>query len=330
MFPPHIQSCTRSIRFIFEDSHKNLWFCDNKEGIVKVDKSFGHFEHFTTADFLPSNSVMSILEDKNGGLWFSTQRGLLYYRDHGENIQFYSLYDGIPGYIFNNPVQETADGTIWWGNEQGLVYYSKEKSEKKNSYNSPALPAITAISVAGKTLHAGDENMPYASVFTKEMSIGGGQSIEFTFSTLNYSQVNTDIYEYQLEGYDKGWQVLMTGNKVSYPGLPLGKYIFKVKSSSNPEQVVSLIVHVRWNIPMIVWLTLICVVSVILLLFFYSRLLAKYRQVKRNLSGRKGEGSYQKEKYAKVRMEEALTLSIRMIYRWKRYMISITGGSCYL
>jgi ligand-binding sensor domain-containing protein/AraC-like DNA-binding protein len=309
MFPPHIQSCTGSVRFIFEDSHKNLWFCDDKEGVVKVDKSFGHFEHYTTADFLPSNSVMSILEDKNGGLWFSTQRGLLYYRDNGKDIQFYSLYDGIPGYIFNNPVQETADGTIWWGNEQGLVYYNENEAKERTPSNSPNRPVITAISVAGKTLHAGDEHMPYAPAFMKEMSMNGGQSIEFTFSALNYSQVNTDMYEYQLEGYDKGWQVLMTGNKVSYTGLPFGKYIFKVKSSSNPEQVASLTVHVRRNIPMTVWLTLICAVSVILLLFFYSRLLAKYRQ---KHSGKNEETGSQKEKYAKARMEDTEVNAMRI------------------
>lgn len=312
VFPDHIQPLTKSVRFILEDSHKNLWFCDDKEGVVKVDAHFGRFEHFTTDNFLPSNAVTSIIEDTDGGLWMSTQRGLLHYRNNGEDIQFYSLYDGIPGYIFNTPVQKTADGTIWWGNEQGLVYYNKEKYRENTSYHSQPLPAITTISVAGKVLTAGEESMPYTPIFMKEIDIINGESIEFTFSALNYSQVNTDIYEYQLDGYDKGWQVLMTGNKVSYTNLPRGKYTFKVKSSSNPEQITSLVVHVRWNIPMVVWVTLICIISVVLLIFFYSRLLAKYRHVKRNSSLKKGEESdVQKEKYAKARMEDTEVNSIR-------------------
>lgn len=312
ILPDHIQPFTKSVRFIFEDSRKNLWFCDDKEGVVKIDAHLGRFEHFTTDDFLPSNTVTSITEDANGGLWLSTQRGLLYYQNNGEHIQFYSLYDGIPGYIFNTPVQETTDGTIWWGNEQGLVYYNKEKYRENISYRSQSLPAITAISVAGKLLNAGEENMPYAPVFMKEIDITNGHSIEFTFSALNYAQVNMDIYEYQLEGYDKGWQVLMTGNKVSYTNLLHGKYTFRVKSSSNPEQITSLVVHVRWNIPMTVWITLICVITVILLLFFYSRLLAKYRQIKRNSSHKNGEESdTQKEKYAKARMEDTAVSAMR-------------------
>lgn len=304
LFPAHIQPFTQSIRFIFEDSQKNLWFCDDKEGVVKADANFARFEHLTTADLLPSNAVMSICEDKTGGLWLSTQRGLLCYRNEGKDIQYYSLYDGIPGYIFNNPVQQTADGTIWWGNEQGLVCYKKGKDTGNSLDNFRIPPAITSISVAGKALSAGDENMPYASDFMKTMDITGGQNIEFTFSALNYSKVNTDMYEYQLEGYDKSWRVLMTGNKVSYTNLPHGKYTFKIKSSFNPRQITSLTVQVRRSISMIVWVTFICILSVLLLLFFYSRLLAKYRQIKKNFSAKKEEEDpSRKEKYAKARME---------------------------
>lgn len=309
MFPPHIQTYTKSVRFIFEDSNKNLWFCDDKEGIVKVDESFEKFEHLTTANFFfSSNSVTSIAEDETGGLWFSTQRGLFYYRDNGSNIQFYSLYDGIPGYVFNNWVQETADGTIWWGNEEGLVCYNERENNDKESYYSSSLPAITTISVAGKTLHAGDKGMPYAPDYMKNIDIAANQSIEFTFSALNYSQMNSDIYEYQLEGYDDKWRVLMNGNKVSYLSLPQGKYIFKVRLSSLPERITSMIVHVHWNVSIIIWVILICVIT-ILIFFFIFRIQAKYWQSK-GLSKTK-EGSYSKEKYAKARIEDIEVNAIR-------------------
>lgn len=82
VFPEHVLPYTKSVRFIYEDKKKNLWFCDDKEGVVKVDESFTTFEHITINDFLPNNSVMSIVEDpKNGGLWFATQRGLLYIKE---------------------------------------------------------------------------------------------------------------------------------------------------------------------------------------------------------------------------------------------------------
>lgn len=141
VFPEHVLPYTKSVRFIYEDKKKNLWFCDDKEGVVKVDESFTTFEHITIDDFLPNNSVMSIVEDpKNGGLWFATQRGLLYIKEEENYHKIFSLYDGIPGYIFNFPVQITDDNTVWWGNERGLVCYDAVKSWSEIGTKRSSLP----------------------------------------------------------------------------------------------------------------------------------------------------------------------------------------------
>ena len=56
---------------------------------------------------------------------------------------------------------------------------------------------------------------------------------------MNYAVVNTDIYEYFLEGYDKEWLTLMKGNQVAYMNLPVGNYVFKVRAASNPGAVMA-------------------------------------------------------------------------------------------
>jgi len=303
IFPSHLLSLTKFIRYIYEDSHKNLWFCDDKNGVVKADEHLTAFEHYTTDNLLPSNSVASIKEDRSGGLWFATQRGLLYYSPVQNIARFYSLYDGIPSYIFNNAVQETTDGTIWWGNEAGLVSFN-EKNLDSIPGKSKNYPAIISIVVSGKTLKAGDDLLPYSPSFMKELNLVSGNSVEFGFSALNYSHINADIFEYYLEGYDNGWQVLTTGNKVSYDNLPNGNFIFKIKASSAPERVTSLIVNVRRNISMPIWVTVICLLIVLVLFLYYSRLLLRYRKVKRYLSNKKEENVNLREKYSKAKMEE--------------------------
>lgn len=309
MFPTHILPYTKNIHYMYEDKHKNIWFCDAKEGVIKVDEHFTAFEHFTTATFLPSNSVTSIQEDVNGNMWIATQRGLLNLQGKGENPSLYSLYDGIPGYIFNSSAQQTSDGTMWWGNEQGLVYYNPIVHAGKQS--AEKAPVITSISVAGKKLHAGSELMPYSSIFTSEMSISTDSSIELNFSALNYSHVNANIYEYILEGYDKEWQMLMTGNKASYSNLPQGKYVFKVKlSSGSNEQCSTLRLTVHKNFSA-AWLVILSILAMLALVFSYSRLLSKYRQIKAGFSAKKEDSSDPKEKYAKVRMEEKDIENIR-------------------
>lgn len=301
LFPAHILPYTKSVRYIYEDKNKNLWFCDQKEGVVKANQHFTSFEHFTTNDLLPCNSVSSIKEDINGGMWFGTQRGLLFYSENGEK-KIYSLYNGIPGYIFNNPVQQTLDGTIWWGNEHGLVYYAppqKDKTVLKKEYR----PAITSILVDGKLLHTGDEIMPFSPTYTSELKLSEGNSLEIIFSSLNYSPKNTDLYEYCLEGYEKGWQMLMTGNKVSYANLPCGKYIFKLRSSSVSSKISSLNIRVEKSMSQTTYIFIIFVIVVLILLLFYSRLLAKYKQIKNSVSNSQ-EVNIQKEKYSRVRIQE--------------------------
>ncbi len=309
MFPPETLARLKSVRYIYEDSHKNLWFCSDKDGVVKVDERFSSFEHYTTDNYLTSNSVTSLVEDERGALWFASQRGLACWHPETKQSQFYSLHDGIPGYIFNSWVQRTDDGTIWWGNEEGLVahrpYQDKPEGEKSASY----YPAITSISVAGKVLHAGDERMPNSSVYTSKLELPSGSSVEFTFSALNYSVEDSDIYEYTLAGYDKGWTMLTSGNKAFYDNLPRGKYLFQVRSSSSPDKVTSIQVNIRWNIPFMAWGIVGAVLVCVALLYSYSRLLTKYRQMMAHQAKREEESA--KEKYARSKVEEGEVEVIR-------------------
>ena len=303
VFPEHIEPFTKSIRYIYEDNHKNLWFCDDKEGVVKVDEHFTKFEHLTVDDFLPNNSVMSIIEDPHdGGLWFSTQRGLLYIKDNHHKI--FSLYDGIPGYIFNNPVQITDDGSIWWGNERGLVKYTSQLKHERKVI--PLPPAITSVAVAGRILQTGDELLPFPSSFMEKISLPADKNnIAFTFSALNYAVVNTDIYEYFLEGYDKEWLTLMKGNQVAYMNLPVGNYVFKVRAASNPGAVMAVKVEVVRGLSFTLWMVVLCFLTCLVLLYSYYALLGKYRKMKEDMRENtvQVEG-VQKEKYQKSRVDE--------------------------
>lgn len=306
VFPDNIRPYTKSVRHIYEDRNKNLWFCDDKEGVVKVDEHFTKFEHLTMDDFLPNNSVMSIMESpQEKGLWFATQRGLVYVKEKGDTHKIFSLYDGIPGYIFNYPVQITGD-TLWWGNERGLVYYKAVNREKQVKEKSCLPPVITSLSVAGCSLHAGETIMPVSATFIDKISLPVGENnLAFTFSALNYAVENTDLYEYCLEGYDREWKTLLKGNQVLYNELPAGEYIFKVRAASKPAAVKAVRVEVKSGKAFVWWIVVICLVACMVILYFYSALLSRYRRIKECMN-EKAEPVQElpKEKYRKAKMEE--------------------------
>lgn len=312
MFPEHILPYTKSIRYIFEDREKNLWFCDDKAGVVKANQNFTEFKHFTADDFLPNNSISSIVNEfQDSGLWLASQCGLMYIKNGSHKL--FSMYDGLPSYIFNNSVQVTNEG-IWWGNDHGLVHYVPQLKPKQSL--APLPIAITEISVAGRVLHAGDKIMPNSSVFTNKIVIPFNENnITFTFSALNYSIKNTDMYEYCLEGYDKGWKTLINGNQVNYTDLPIGNYVFKVRAASSPNTIKSVEVKVARSITYKAWLFLISFCVCLVLLYFYYVLLRRYRKMKLNIQERaKRLTDLNEEKYqkSKIENEEVARIKIKL------------------
>ena len=258
LFPKDILPYAQSIRYIYEDKEHNLWFCDDKEGVIKADSRFTRFQHFTTDDFLPNNSVSSIVESPDGkGLWFATQGGLLYVDKKSGLSKRFSLYDGLPGYVFNNAVQVTPNHTLWWGNERGLVSFralGEDSGKREDMFSVICPPVLTSIVVAGEPQKAGSKRMPYAVSYTEEISLSHAENnIAFSFSALNYAERNTMLYEYFLEGYDKKWHTLSGKNQVTYTNLPTGHYVFKVCSSSTPEAVRTLRITVEPDYKSYAW-----------------------------------------------------------------------------
>ena len=64
------------VRSIYEDKRKNFWVGTQEGGLLLFNKRDGSFKRFTTSDGLPHNTVLRILEDKDGNLWLSTYNGL--------------------------------------------------------------------------------------------------------------------------------------------------------------------------------------------------------------------------------------------------------------
>ncbi|MGB0390501.1 MAG: ligand-binding sensor domain-containing protein [Salibacteraceae bacterium] len=58
----------------FSDKEGNMWFSTTQEGIFKYDGK--SFTNYTVEDGLCGNQVWTILEDKDGLMWFGTESGL--------------------------------------------------------------------------------------------------------------------------------------------------------------------------------------------------------------------------------------------------------------
>jgi len=294
VFPENIRALTKNVCHISEDHENNLWFCDNKEGVIKADAYLSKFEHLTEDGFLPGNTVTSIMETPDSAIWLASQKGLI--RLKNNNMRSFSGYHGLPGNVFNTAVQWTDDSILWWGNESGLVYC--DFTDTVINRHGCGLPAITSIIVSGEELHAGDNRMPFSPAYNTQIKIPSGSNLELRFAPLNYSPPKNNICDYYLEGYDRTWRTVTGDNRASYNDLPRGKYVFRVRFSSDINEIASLNVNVYQRIPALLWALLICIAFCAVCIAFYLRVLRKYKVAEMKLI------AVEADKYSHSRLED--------------------------
>ncbi len=103
---------------IAEDKDHKLWIASLDEGIYRFDGQ--HFEHFTTAQGLLSNTVSAILKGMDGRLWFATDQGLCYF-DGQSFTQVRTAEVDAPSEFYDLTTGEAGD--IWAATNRGLTRY---------------------------------------------------------------------------------------------------------------------------------------------------------------------------------------------------------------
>ena len=114
----------------FLDKSGNMWFTTLKEGVFRYDGTT--FTNFTEKDGLCDNAVSSIIEDKDGVMWFGTASGLCSY--DGKNFVNIPIPEDDAtsdwlekGYPIINPrsvlsMIQDKKGIFWIGSNGAGVY----------------------------------------------------------------------------------------------------------------------------------------------------------------------------------------------------------------
>lgn len=105
----------------FADRFGNMWFTTLTEGVYRFDGK--KFKNFTVKDGLCSNHVNTVIEDKEGLLWFGTDKGLCTY--DGSNFKNIALpQEHIPSVspITGLPSRKTQEVLSLIQDKQGIFW----------------------------------------------------------------------------------------------------------------------------------------------------------------------------------------------------------------
>jgi signal transduction histidine kinase/ligand-binding sensor domain-containing protein/DNA-binding response OmpR family regulator len=220
------------ITTITKDRLGNMWIGTLGNGLYLFNTRTNKLSSFSSRQNLPDGYIHKILEDNDGAIWISTNRGISRLDNKQRKFTNYSQENGLQDKTFmNNSGLKTAAGTLFFGGIEGFNYFSPARL--KVNRNVPPV-VLTDLRVDNKPVGIG-EQAPLRQHITvaQQIYLNYKQNFSLSYAALNYTLPQKNHYAYKLVGFDKDWNYVGTTTSAYYTNLDPGEYEFVVKASNN-------------------------------------------------------------------------------------------------
>ncbi|WNJ20070.1 two-component regulator propeller domain-containing protein [Pontibacter sp. G13] len=216
-----------------------------------------HFVHYTKADGMPNNVVKGILEDDQGFLWISTNKGLTRFDPILEKFHHFDTQDGLQSEEFSElAAYRRKNGDMMFGGVNGFNVFSPG-----NIHINPHPPKVvfTKFEVLNQPVYPG-EAFNGRVILEEDISETAHIDLKYAensfsveFSGLHYAAPSKHAYAYRMEGIHDDWiYVDATKRFVTVTNLSPGTYTLEVIASNNDgvwlhdPQVIEIYVAPPW------------------------------------------------------------------------------------
>jgi signal transduction histidine kinase/DNA-binding response OmpR family regulator/sugar lactone lactonase YvrE len=222
------------IQVIFEDSKKRLWFGSFDNGLNMFDKKKAAFTYFNQSNGLASNMVNGILEDNQGYLWISSNKGITKFNPKDGGCRIYTVAHGLlSNDFYPNACFKTSEGQFFLGSDKGFNTFFPD-----HIFINPIKPVMyfTDFKINHVSAKIGAEKSPLSKHIshTQQIVLHYTQT-NFTldFVGLGYVRPSTHQYKYKLIGLSDEWTDLGNKTSITFTGLKPGNYELVVLGANN-------------------------------------------------------------------------------------------------
>ena len=198
-------------------------------GLVTLDMDSGSLEVSYTGreQGLLNDMIHGILEDKDGFLWLSTNRGLIKYNPETDSAHTYYYSAGIEvGEFCDDAYFKSPDtGYLFFGGIDGLLWIDGKNIAKPSVFPDIVLRDVK-VGNARKTV----SELTQDRKGVRTMVLEGPRAVfSISFAVPDFLSGENIEYSWKLDGYDSDWSVFSNSNRAEFINVPSGNYIFRVK-----------------------------------------------------------------------------------------------------
>lgn len=215
---------------------------------------------------LITNTALSVLEDMYGNLWVAQEEGVARINIRKNNSADYRFSTSVLGNTFNEKTAcSTPGGNLFFGSYNGLLHIKGKPVDYPHGKVS-----VTDLLVGGHSVS--DSLNIFAGKDCKIALPSSVRSVALAFSDFDYAETSSSLFQYYLEGIDKGWRDGTTLKLADYNNLKPGSYVFHVRRIGDAKSEGTLAFKIRqpWYNTWWAWTIYIVVVMALILFFAYN------------------------------------------------------------
>ncbi len=226
-------SSTPTIWTMAESATGAVWFGTQHHGLLTLQEGNGGVQtELTLSSFnifpKPNSLIIYAIEmDGRGSVWSSTNHGLVRTDPTSGVSKIFLKNHGLQETDFEKGASHKDDqGRLYFGGSNG--YNRFDPSDVRQNLN-PSDVIIADINIAGER--------PVAPMMIPELEeielTHEDYTVTFTFSVLDFLDVDNNQYRYKLVNFDPEWVENGTKNDATYTNLPAGLYTLLVQGANS-------------------------------------------------------------------------------------------------